>query len=119
MKISQFRAEFDLDDWFADNYFLFGFDWVISFWPGDYLGYIDEKPVIIELEYYSSGIWLHKWHIRKYFDYLICYHMNEIDKIRFNNAALKWIAIDEVFEDEIRKQKTDDLVDRLGIKNPF
>jgi hypothetical protein len=114
-----FRFEGDVDSWFKDNYFYFGFDWVIDFWPGDFLGYINDTPVIIELEYYSSGVWFHEWHIRKYFDYLICFHMNEIDKIRFENASMKWIAIDEVFKDEIQKERTQRMCKMLGISNPF
>ena len=115
-----FYHEGHVEDWFKENYFILGFDFIMPYWPGDFLAIKDNIPIIIELELVSSGMWLHKWHIRKYFDYLICYHMNDIDKIRLEGAKMKYFAIDEYLQkspEEERKEKQQYWMNMFGIED--
>jgi len=112
----EFYYEGHIEEWFKENYFIFDFDFIMPFWPGDYLAIKDNAPIIIELELNSSGVWLHKFAQRKYFDYLICFHIYDIDKIRLEGAKMKYFSIEEYLEDDLIQQRLNELIKRMGIK---
>ena len=71
--------------WFKRHYELLGFEKIeLVFRPakgrlkgiyGDYEGYRNGKKLLIELEAYSSALFLHSLDALEKFDVMICYHV--------------------------------------------
>lgn len=114
--IAQIRSHIDLEEWFKENYFLFNFDAVLPFWPGDYLAIRDDRPVIVELECDSATTWIHKEHIRKFFNFILCYHVADIDYDRFKRFNLECFSIEEYMKEDLEKLRTRRLAKVMGIK---
>jgi hypothetical protein len=81
------RTSSDLEEWFANNYKLFGFDEIVkkTLFP-DFVVKRNDEEVGVELEQYSSE---YKNHIPKETDYIICVIHNDREMEKYAKKVIE------------------------------
>ena len=115
--VDDFYYESHVCEWFEDNYFIMGFDFIMPFYPGDYIGFIGSEHFVIEAEKTSSQLWLHKEKVLRFFDCVMCFYATEKDKKRIPEMGVWLLEVRPYIEEEISRMRTLSLAKAMGIKN--
>jgi hypothetical protein len=87
---AHYMPEWEVNRFFIRFHKLLGFEKIRpSNGVGDYIGWRNGKPYIIELEGHSAAFWFHKPHIVAKIDYVICYRASSKDRQKLGSKLIE------------------------------